>query len=111
MKTVEEINERIKDGDAVVVTAAEMTALVKENGAKKAAEEVDVVTTGTFGAMCSSGAFPQLRPQRSTYKNVPHIPEWSGSLLWTGLSGCIPGCNPTKPKAGYRFRIWGIPCN
>ena len=39
MKTVEEINERIKDGDAVVVTAAEMT-IVKENGAKKAAKKL-----------------------------------------------------------------------
>jgi uncharacterized protein (DUF39 family)/predicted transcriptional regulator len=57
MKTIEEINQRIKDGDAVVVTAAEMTQIVKENGADKAADEIDVVTTGTFGAMCSSGAF------------------------------------------------------
>ncbi|MGN1045291.1 MAG: homocysteine biosynthesis protein, partial [Candidatus Methanomethylophilaceae archaeon] len=31
--------------------------LVREKGVEKAAEEVDVVTTGTFGAMCSSGAF------------------------------------------------------
>ena len=57
MKTIEEINQRIKDGDAVVVTAAEMTNIVRENGADKAVEDIDVVTTGTFGAMCSSGAF------------------------------------------------------
>ena len=35
----------------------EMTRIVQENGAEEAAKEVDVVTTGTFGAMCSSGAF------------------------------------------------------
>ena len=57
MKTVDEINQRIKDGDAVVVTATEMTQIVNENGLNEAAEEVDVVTTGTFGAMCSSGVF------------------------------------------------------
>ncbi len=57
MKTVEEINQKIKDGDVVVVTAAEMTQIVRESGAEEAAREVDVVTTGTFGAMCSSGAF------------------------------------------------------
>lgn len=57
MKTIEEINKKIKDGDAVVLTAEEMTSAVREKGAKKAAEEVDVVTTGTFGAMCSSGLF------------------------------------------------------
>jgi uncharacterized protein (DUF39 family) len=33
-----------------------MKELVNSKGAKVAAKEVDVVTTGTFGAMCSSGA-------------------------------------------------------
>lgn len=56
-KTVEEINQKIKDGSVCVVTAEEMIQVVKEKGISVAAEEVDVVTTGTFGAMCSSGAF------------------------------------------------------
>jgi uncharacterized protein (DUF39 family) len=57
MKTIEEINRKIEDGSVVVVTAEEMIEIVKEKGEKKASEEVDVVTTGTMGAMCSSGAF------------------------------------------------------
>ncbi len=56
-KTIEEINRRIKEGKVVVVTAEEMVGIVKEKGAAKAAREVDVVTTGTFAPMCSSGAF------------------------------------------------------
>ncbi|MBO7409869.1 MAG: homocysteine biosynthesis protein [Candidatus Methanomethylophilaceae archaeon] len=56
-KTYEEINEKIRKGKAVVYTAEEVIDIVREKGAEKAAEEVDVVTTGTFGAMCSSGAF------------------------------------------------------
>ena len=56
-KTYTEINEKIKNGTAVVLTAEEMIDFVEENGVKVAAEEVDVVTTGTFGPMCSSGAF------------------------------------------------------
>ena len=56
-KTIEEINEKIKAGKAVVVTAEEIIDLVKQKGTKKAAQEVDVVTTGTFGPMCSSGAY------------------------------------------------------
>lgn len=56
-KTVEEINDRIEKGNVRVVTADRMPALVEELGAERAATEVDVVTTGTFGAMCSSGAF------------------------------------------------------
>ncbi|CEG12388.1 conserved hypothetical protein [groundwater metagenome] len=57
MKTIAEINERIRKGEAVVVTAEEMIDIVQEKGIEKAAKEVDVVTTGTMGAMCSSGAF------------------------------------------------------
>ena len=56
-KTIELINDRIKNNRARVVTAAEMTRIVRESGPERAAENVDVVTTGTFGAMCSSGAW------------------------------------------------------
>src|SRR5271157_6279 len=56
-RTIEEINRKIKDGSVNVVTAEEMTALVRELGVQEAARQVDVVTTGTFGAMCSSGVF------------------------------------------------------
>ncbi|MFW6128382.1 MAG: homocysteine biosynthesis protein, partial [Halobacteriota archaeon] len=57
MKSIEEINEKIKEGNVSVVTADKMKDFVEEVGAEQAAREVDVVTTGTFGAMCSSGAF------------------------------------------------------
>ena len=57
VKTIEEINKRIKEGKAVVLTAEEIIDFVKEKGVSKAAEAVDVVTTGTFGPMCSSSAY------------------------------------------------------
>ena len=56
-KTIAEINEKIKKGKAVIVTAEEIIDVVREKGPKSAAQEVDVVTTGTFGPMCSSGAY------------------------------------------------------
>jgi len=56
-KTIEEINERIRQGKALVLTAEEIIEYTAEKGVKKAAQEVDVVTTGTFGPMCSSGAY------------------------------------------------------
>ena len=56
-KTIAEINEKIRKGRAVVVTAEEVIDIARERGVRKAAEEIDVVTTGTFGPMCSSGAF------------------------------------------------------
>jgi len=57
MKTIAEINEKIQQGKAVVVNAEEVIDLVKEKGVKQAAQQVDVVTTGTFGPMCSSGIY------------------------------------------------------
>ncbi|MFC1876694.1 homocysteine biosynthesis protein [Thermodesulfobacteriota bacterium] len=56
-KTYQQINEKIQAGNAVVVTAEEMIGLVKDEGPVEAASHVDVVTTGTFAPMCSSGAF------------------------------------------------------
>lgn len=56
-KSIEEINRRIAEGNVRVVTAAEMIQIVTEMGADEAVHEVDVVTTGTFGAMCSSGVW------------------------------------------------------
>jgi uncharacterized protein (DUF39 family) len=56
-KTIEEINDKIKKGKAVVFTAEEVIEYAAEKGVKRAAQEVDVVTTGTFGPMCSSGAY------------------------------------------------------
>ncbi len=59
-KTIQEINEKIRQGKAVVCTAEEIIGVVKEKGLKRAAAQVDVVTTGTFGPMCSSGAYFNL---------------------------------------------------
>ena len=56
-KTIELINTRIRDGNARAVRADQMPDIVDELGVEGALREVDVVTTGTFGAMCSSGAF------------------------------------------------------
>ena len=56
-KTIAEINEKIEQGKAVVVTAEEIIDIVQEKGVERAAQEADVVTTGTFSPMCSSGAY------------------------------------------------------
>ncbi len=67
-KTIREINERIKQGKAVVVRADEMVDIVKKKGPEKAAREIDVVTTGTFSPMCSSGAFINFGHSKPTIK-------------------------------------------
>jgi len=77
-KSFEEINEKIKCGKAVVVTADEIIDIVEEKGVTKAAKEVDVVTTATFGPMCSSGVFinfghsdPPIRMAKLWLNDVP----------------------------------------
>lgn len=77
-KTYQEINEKIRKGQAVVVTAEEMIGIVRKKGPARAAKEVDVVTTGTFSPMCSSGAFinfghtsPPIRASKIWMNGVP----------------------------------------
>lgn len=77
-KTVEQINEKIKKGEAVVLTAEEVTQMAKNASPSEIAKKVDIVTTATFGPMCSSGAFinfghpsPPIRMERVSLNNVP----------------------------------------
>lgn len=77
-KTYDEINDKIRRGQAVVLTAEEVISLVEEKGVAQAAKEVDVVTTGTFGPMCSSGVFlnfghtkPRMKIGKVWLNNVP----------------------------------------
>ncbi|MBW6469501.1 MAG: homocysteine biosynthesis protein [Coriobacteriia bacterium] len=77
-KSWEEINARIASGEAVVMTAEEFAVLAAEDGVSAAARTVDVVTTGTFGPMCSSGVFlnfghsdPPIKMASITLNDVP----------------------------------------
>ena len=77
-KSYDEIKKKIAEGNVVVMTAEEFKQYVKANGVKKAAKEVDIVTTGTFGAMCSSGAYfnfghsdPPIKMQRVWLDGIP----------------------------------------
>jgi uncharacterized protein (DUF39 family) len=81
-KSFDEINEKIKSGKAVVVTADEIIDVVAEKGVKQAAKEVDVVTTATFGPMCSSGVFINFGhadpPIRMTKVWLNDVPAYAG---------------------------------
>jgi len=84
MKTYAEINKKIESGKAVVLTAEEIIDYVEQKGEEAAAREVDVVTTATFGPMCSSGcmlnfghAKPKLRMSEAWIEDV---------LVYTGLA-------------------------
>ncbi len=81
-KTYAEINRKIKNGLAVVVTAEEMVGIVKKHGPQQAAQKIDVVTTGTFAPMCSSGAFINIGQMTPTIKTskvwLNKVPAYAG---------------------------------
>lgn len=81
-KTIKEINKKIKEGRVVVVTADEMVDIVKQKGPERAAREIDVVTTGTFAPMCSSGAFINFGHTKPTTKAAKvwlnDVPAYAG---------------------------------
>jgi uncharacterized protein (DUF39 family) len=79
-RTIAEINEKIKAGKVVVVTAEEMTDIARTKGVEKAYQEVDVVTTGTFGPMCSSGIYLNVGHTK------PRIKIGGGLCLLNGVS-------------------------
>ena len=77
-KSYAEINEKIAKGEAIVLTAEEVTQMAKELKPGEIVKKVDIVTTATFGPMCSSGAFinfghtePPIRMESATLNNVP----------------------------------------
>lgn len=92
-KTLEEINAKIKSGEAVVFTAEEFIEYSQEHGVKSAAAKVDVVTTGTFGTMCSSGALlnvghtkPRMKISKAWLNGVPAYAGLAAVDLYIGVT-------------------------
>jgi len=98
MKTYEQINDRISSGKAVVLTADEIIDYVDKKGIDAAAEEVDVVTTATFGPMCSSGCVlnfghskPKIRMSEAWVEDV---------LVYTGVAAVDVYLGATQTRHG-----------
>jgi len=114
-KTIAEINERIKKRKAVVLTAAEMSQLVSEKGTKAASEQVDVVTTGTFGPMCSSGMLVNIghtKPKMKLGGGTCHlngVPAYAGFAAVDIYLGCtqIPESDPRNSIHPGAFKYGG----
>ncbi len=112
-KTYSEINEKIRSGKVVVVTAEEMIDIVDEKGAGKAAQEVDVVTTGTFSPMCSSGAFlnfghanPRIKVQKAWLNNISAYAGIAAVDLYIGAAE-LPQDDPLNKLFPGEFRYGG----
>jgi len=98
MKTYQQINDRIESGKAVVLTADEIMDYVDKKGLAATAKEVDVVTTATFGPMCSSGCFlnfghsrPKIRMSEAWVEDV---------LVYTGIAAVDVYLGATQLRHG-----------
>src|SRR4030043_1434013 len=114
-KTVAEINEKIRKGKAVVFTAEEIIDYAAEKGVKAAAQEVDVVTTGTFGPMCSSGAYFNVGHTKPRIKLgggrafLNDVPVYTGYAAVDILLGCtaLPDDDPRNRTHPGEFTYGG----
>lgn len=114
-KTWEEINSKIKQRKAVVVTAEEMIHIVAEKGTKRAAQQVDVVTTGTFGPMCSSGMYINIGQPKPKIKlgggvcYLNDVPAYPGFAAVDLLLGCsqVAENDPLNREHPGQFKYGG----
>jgi uncharacterized protein (DUF39 family) len=115
IRTIAEINERIKNGEAVVVTAEEIIDIVEQKGTKQAAKEVDVVTTGTFGPMCSSGIYINIGHSKPRTKlgggtcYLNEVPAYAGFAAVDIYLGCtqLPDDDPRNKVYPGEFKYGG----
>lgn len=112
-KSYAEINAKIKSGKAVVLSAEEFITLVEEKGLAGAARTVDVVTTGTFAPMCSSGAFlnfghssPRMKMHRVWLNEVPAYAGVAAVDAYIGATE-VPEDDPLNSQFPGEFRYGG----
>ncbi len=113
IKSLDDINKRIESGKAVVMTAEEVIGYVEKKGLEDAAREIDVVTTATFGPMCSSGVFINLghsKPKiRITQAWMDDVEVYSGIAavdLFLGATQ-LPHNDPENMVFPGEFRYGG----
>ncbi len=93
MRTLAEINDKILHQTAVVWTVEELKARVVEVGVTQTTKEVDVVTTGTFEPMESSGAIinlghtdPPIKIRKCWLDGVPAYAGFGAVDLYLGAT-------------------------
>jgi putative methanogenesis marker 16 metalloprotein len=99
MKTIDEINEKIGEGTAVVYTAAELKQMVA-GGAEITSADVDVVTTGTFGVM--SGTLAVLHIPVTAPGSFRHAEK-----VWLNGVPAIPGPCPNEGLGSVDLVVYG----
>ncbi|MEI8330236.1 MAG: homocysteine biosynthesis protein, partial [Methanomicrobiales archaeon] len=99
MKTIDGINKKIADGNAVVCTAEELKQRIAEDETITTAD-VDVVTTGTFGVM--SGTLAVLHIQVTTPGTFRQA-----EIVWLNGVPAVPGPCPNEGLGSVDLVVYG----
>ncbi len=93
MRTIAEINDKILSGQVVAWTVEQLKAKVQDIGVTQAFQEVDVVCTGTFEPMESSGAIinlghtdPPIKISQCWFDGVPGYAGFGAVDLYLGAT-------------------------
>jgi uncharacterized protein (DUF39 family) len=96
MRTIAEINDKIQRQQVVVWTVAELKARVAEVGITQSAKEVDVIATGTFEPMESSGAIinlghtdPPIKIRSCWLDGIPAYAGFGAVDLYLGATAMV----------------------
>ncbi len=107
MRTIAEINDKINRKKAIVLTVEELKAKVAEVGVAKATKQVDVITTGTFEQMESSGAIinlghtdPPIKIRRCWLDGVPAYSGFGAVDLYLGASSTAEPLEGEEVRSG-----------
>ncbi|MGK7946087.1 MAG: homocysteine biosynthesis protein [Microcystaceae cyanobacterium] len=107
-RTLEEINEKIRQKKAVAWTVEEVKVKVAEIGIKEVFKQVDVVCTGTFEPMESSGAMinlghtdPPIKIRQCWFDGVPAYAGLGAVDIYLGATAIADG--------GEQDNVEGIP--
>jgi uncharacterized protein (DUF39 family) len=106
MRTITEINHKISRQCAVVLTVEELKARVAKVGIAQTAKEVDVITTGTFEPMESSGAIinlghtdPPIKIRRCWLDGVPAYSGFGAVDLYLGVTQAVESTDREESRA------------
>jgi len=107
MKTISEINDKIVQNRAVVWTVEELKARVTPDNIAQIAEQVDVITTGTFEPMEGSGAVinlghtdPPINIKTCWLDGVPAYSGFGAVDLYLGAAQMIDDPEETRERGG-----------
>ncbi len=114
MRTIAEINDKISRQQAVVWTVDELKARVAQVGVTQTAKEVDVITTGTFEPMESSGAIinlghtdPPIKIRSCWLDGVPAYAGFGAVDLYLGATQVVDSTSISDVPEGEYSRERG----